>query len=54
MVQIGEVTGKTKNSIRNQIERDAQAQGADGIIYQGIKDNQLNNQTILKTLNPDT
>lgn len=53
-IQLGEVKGKTKNSIRNQIERDAQEQGADGIIFKGIADNQMQNQFIAKTLNPDT
>ena len=52
-VQLGEVKSKTKNKIRNQIERDAQSQGADGIIYKGITDNQMPNQFITKTLNPD-
>ena len=53
-IQLGEVKGKTKNGIRNQIERDAQQQGADGIIFKGIADNQMQNQFIAKTLNPDT
>lgn len=53
-VQLGEVKGRTKNGIRNQIERDAQEQGADGIIFRGIADNQMQNQFIAKTLNPDT
>ena len=53
-IQLGEVKGKTKNGIRNQIERDAQEQGADGIIFKGIADNQMQNQFIAKTLNPDT
>ena len=53
-IQLGEVKGRTKNSIRNQIERDAQEQGADGIIFKGIADNQMQNQFIAKTLNPDT
>lgn len=53
IIQIGEVQGPTKNGIRNQIERLAQSMNADGIIYQGIKDNQMPNQTIIKTLNPD-
>lgn len=54
MVQIGEVNGKTKNGIRNQIERTAQSLNADGIIFRDIADNQMRHQTILKTLNPDT
>lgn len=53
-IQLGEVKGRTKNGIRNQIERDAQEQGADGIIFKGIADNQMQNQFIAKTLNPDT
>ena len=53
-IQLGEVKGGTKNSVRNQIERDAQEQGADGIIFKGIADNQMQNQFIAKTLNPDT
>ena len=55
MVQVGEVSSTGgKNATRNAIERQAQEAGADGIIYQGIKDNQMSNQTIMKTLNPDT
>ena len=53
MVQIGEVKGTSKNSMRNQIEKDSQQQGADGIIFQDIADNQMQHQTVLKTLNPD-
>lgn len=53
-IQLGEVKGRTKNGMRNQIERDAQEQGADGIIFKGIADNQMQNQFIAKTLNPDT
>lgn len=53
-IQLGEIKGRTKNSVRNQIERDAQEQGADGIIFKGIADNQMQNQFIAKTLNPDT
>lgn len=53
MVQIGEVTTPYKNATRNAIEKQAMTQGADGIIYQGIKDNQMSNQTIIKTLHPD-
>lgn len=52
-IQLGEVKGRSKNSIRNQIERDAQEQGADGIIFKGIVDNQMQNQFIAKTLNPN-
>lgn len=54
MVQIGELQTNTKNSTRNGLERFAQKQGADAIIFQDIKDNQMNHQNILKTLNPDT
>lgn len=53
MVQVGEISAAGKNATRNSIERQAQSMGADGIIYQGIKDNQLENQTIVKALNPD-
>ena len=53
-IQLGEVKGRTKNGVRNQIEKDAQEQGADGIIFKGIADNQMQNQFIAKTLNPDT
>ena len=53
MAQVGEISTAGKNATRNLIERQAQSMGADGIIYQGIKDNQLENQTIVKTLNPD-
>ena len=53
-IQLGEVKGRTKNGVRNQIERDAQEQGADGIIFKGVADNQMQNQFIAKTLNPDT
>ena len=53
MVQIGEVITPYKNATRNAIEKQAMNQGSDGIIYQGIKDNQMSNQTITKTLHPD-
>ena len=53
MVQIGEVTTPYKNTTRNAIEKQAMGQGADVIIYQGIKDNQMLDQTIIKTLHPD-
>jgi hypothetical protein len=39
IVQIGEVTTPYKNATRNAIEKQATKQGADGIIYQSIKDN---------------
>ena len=54
MVQLGEVSGPTKNGIRNQIEEQARSMGADGIIYKDIADNQMQHQFIAKTLNPDT
>lgn len=53
MVQIGEVNTSAKNATRNEIEKQAMRQGSDGIIYQGIKDNQMSDQIITKTLNPD-
>ena len=53
MVQVGEVPAVGKNATRNQIEQMAMDRGADGIIYDGIADNQLKGQTIVKTLNPD-
>lgn len=53
MVQVGEVPAVSKNATRNQIEQMAMDRGADGIIYDGIADNQLKGQTIVKTLNPD-
>ena len=53
MVQVGEVPAVGKNAIRNQIEQIAMDRGVDGIIYDGIADNQLKGQTIVKTLNPD-
>ena len=54
MVQVGEIPTSQKNATRNMIERFAQDNNADGIIYQGIADNQMENQIIAKTLNPDT
>lgn len=53
MVQIGEVPTPLKNATRNQIEEFAKSQGSDGIIYYGIADNKMRNQTIAKTLHPD-
>jgi len=53
MVQVGDIRTTGKNNLRNQIEREAQSMGADGIIYQDIRDNQLSHQHIAKTLNPD-
>ena len=41
MIQVGEVPAIGKNATRNQIERMAMDRGADGIIYDGIADNQL-------------
>ena len=52
-VQVGEVVTPHKNTTRNLIEKQAIDQGADGIIYQGIRDNQMDNQIITKTLHPD-
>ena len=55
MVQVGDIPAASgmKNATRNVIEQQAKELGADGIIYQDIKDNQLAHQTIAKTLNPD-
>jgi len=53
MVQVGDIPVTAKNATRNEIERMAIDRGADGIIYDGIADNQLKNQQIVKTLNPD-
>ena len=52
-VQVGEVVTPHKNITRNLIEKQAMDQGADGIIYWGIRDNQMDNQIITKTLHPD-
>lgn len=53
MVQVGDIPITAKNATRNEIERMAMDRGADGIIYDGIADNQLKNQQIVKTLNPN-
>ena len=55
MVQVGDIPTQpgVKNTTRNSIEQQARSMGADGIIYQDIKDNQLAHQHIAKTLHPD-
>lgn len=55
MVQVGDIptTPGFKNATRNVIEQQARNLGADGMIYQDIRDNQLKHQHIAKTLNPD-
>lgn len=47
MVQVGEVTGSTKNGARNNLIRQARQMGADGYIMDGIADNKLLGQKIL-------
>lgn len=46
MVQIGEAIGDGKNTTRNQILDFAQKSSADGINFQGITDNTLQNQDV--------
>lgn len=41
MIHVGEVPVIGKNATRNQIEQMVMDRGADGIIYDGIADNQL-------------
>lgn len=41
MIQTGEIHGVTKNGIRNKIAQVAREGGADGVIYNGILDNQV-------------
>ena len=47
LIQTGEITGTTKNNIRNAIVRRARRDGADAVFFDGIADNQLQNQKIL-------
>lgn len=47
LIQTGELTGPTKNSLRNAIVRRARKNGADAVFFDGIADNQLQNQQIL-------
>lgn len=55
MVQIGDIPTRPnpKNNMRNYIEQQARSLGADAIMYQDIRDNQLAHQFVAKTLNPD-
>ena len=47
LIQTGEINGATKNSMRNKIVKRARKLGADGVLFDGIADNQLQNQKIL-------
>ena len=47
MIQTGEINGATKNSMRNKIVKRARKLEADGVLFDGIADNQLQNQRIL-------
>ena len=47
LIQTGELTGPTKNGLRNAIVRRARKNGADAVFFDGIADNQLQNQQIL-------
>lgn len=47
LIQTGELTGPTKNGLRNAIVRRARRNGADAVFFDGIADNQLQNQQIL-------
>ena len=47
LIQTGELTGPTKNGLRNAIVRYARKNGADAVFFDGIADNQLQNQQIL-------
>lgn len=47
LIQTGELSGPTKNSLRNAIVRRARKNGADAVFFDGIADNQLQNQKIL-------
>ena len=47
LIQTGEINGVTKNSMRNKIVKRARKLGADGVLFAGIADNQLQNQRIL-------
>lgn len=48
MIQTGEIHGMSKNGIRNKIVQLARQEGADGVLFDGIADNQLQNQKILQ------
>ena len=47
LIQTGELTGPTKNGLRNAIVRRARKDGADAVFFDGIADNTLQNQQIL-------
>ena len=47
LIQTGELTGPTKNGLRNAIVRRARRDGADAVFFDGIADNTLQNQQIL-------
>ena len=47
LIQTGELTGPTKNGLRNAIVRRARKNGADAVFFDGIADNTLQNQQIL-------
>lgn len=47
LIQTGELTGPTKNGLRNAIVRHARKNGADAVFFDGIADNTLQNQQIL-------
>lgn len=47
LIQTEELTGPTKNGLRNAIVRRARKDGADAVFFDGIADNQLQNQKIL-------
>lgn len=47
LIQTGEITGTTKNNLRNAIVKRARKDGADAVFFDGIADNQLQNQRIL-------
>ena len=46
MIQIGEAIGNGKNNVRNQILDFAQKSSADGIYFNNIADNTLQNQNV--------
>lgn len=47
LIQTGEIEGVTKNGLRNAIVKRAKRKGADAVFFDGIADNQLQNQKIL-------
>ncbi len=51
LIQTGELTGSTKNGLRNAIVRRARKDGADAVFFDGIADNTLQNQQILFATN---